>query len=416
MSDGPATTYGNDDFVPIILGTSVNAYNQARSLHEAFGIRSLALGRAALRETAHSSIIDVRAYRDFGSPEFVVATLKELAAEFPGRKRLLLANIEFYTNILIEHRAQLEDDYIIPLVHKPLADKLMDKTDFYRTCAELGVPHPETVVVRPDQSAEPTLGTDLPFGYPVILKPSDTDTYPRLQFEGKQKVYLVDDANQLRVLVDRVFSAGYTGDLLVQEYIAGDEQVMRVANTYSDRNGVMRFASLGQVVLTEYDPKMVGNNNAIISMADAELTESLRRLLDSVGYVGSANFDLMYDRRTRTSKVLEINLRQGATSYYTMAAGGNLTRCFVDDLVYGRELPDVVTTDERLWINVPYPVVLAYTPKALRSQVRAAARRGLTHTLRYAPDLSPARRVDLLRIDLRHTLDNVRYAKNRLNR
>ena len=409
-------TYGNDDFVPIILGTSVNAYNQARSLHEAFGIRSLALGRAALRETAHSSIVDVRAYRDFGSPQVVVATLKKLAAEFPGRKRLLLANIEFYTNILIEHRAELEDDFIVPLVHKPLADRLMDKTDFYRTCAELGVPHPATVVVRPESAADGTLGTDLPFPYPVILKPSDTDTYPRLQFEGKQKVYLVQDAGQLRSYVERIFAAGYAGDLLVQEYIAGDETVMRVANTYSDRNGVMRFLSLGQVVLTEYDPKMVGNNNAIISIADAELAESLRRLLDSVGYVGSANFDIMYDRRDGASKVLEINLRQGATSYYTMAAGGNLTRCFVDDLVYGQQLPEVVTTDERLWINVPYPVVLAYTPRALRPRVRAVARRGVTHTLRYAPDLSAARRVDLLRIDLRHTLDNVRYARNRLNR
>ena len=409
-------TYGNDDFVPIILGTSVNAYNQARSLHEAFGIRSLALGRAALRETAHSSIVDVRAYRDFGSPNFVVATLKELAREFPGRKRLLLANIEFYTNILIEHRAELEDEFIIPLVHKPLADRLMDKTDFYRTCAELGVPHPATVVVRPQSAADAALGTDLPFPYPVILKPSDTDTYPRLQFEGKQKVYLVQDAAQLRSYVERIFAAGYPGDLLVQEYIAGDETVMRVANTYSDRNGVMRFLSLGQVVLTEYDPKMVGNNNAIISMADEELAESLRRLLDSVGYVGSANFDIMYDRRDGASKVLEINLRQGATSYYTMAAGGNLTRCFVEDLVYGRDLPEVVTTDERLWINVPYPVVLAYTPKALRPRVRAVARRGVTHTLRYAPDLSAARRMDLLRIDLRHTLDNVRYARNRLNR
>lgn len=416
MTDAAWTTYGNDDFLPIILGTSVNAYNQARSLHEAFGIRSLALGRAALRETAHSSIIDVRAYREFGSPEFVVATLKKLAAEFPGRKRLLLANIEFYTNILIEHRAELEDDFIVPLVHKPLADRLMDKTDFYRTCAELGVPHPETVVVRPDQAGDTGLGADLPFPYPVILKPSDTDTYPRLRFEGKQKVYLVQDAAELRVLVDRVFSAGYVGDLLVQEYIAGDESVMRVANTYSDRHGVMRFASLGQVVLTEYDPAMVGNNNAIISIADAELTEGLRRLLDSVGYVGSANFDLMYDRRTGTSKVLEINLRQGATSYYTMAAGGNLTRCFVDDLVYEQDLPEVITTDERLWINVPYPVVLAYTPASLRGRVRAAARRGVVHTLRYAPDRSLARQLDLLRVDLRHTLDNVRYASNRLNR
>jgi D-aspartate ligase len=409
-------TYGNDDFVPIILGTHVNAYNMARSLHEAFGVRSLALGRFALRETAHSAIVDVRAYRDFDKPEFVVATLKALAAEFPGRKRLLLANIEFYSNILIEHRAELEADFIVPLVDATLASRLMNKTDFARTCAELDVPHPATVVVTPDTRLDASLGSDLPFEYPVILKPADTDSYPRIPFEGKQKVYLVQDAAELRTLVDRIYAAGYADDLIVQDHIAGDETVMRVANSYSDRHGRMRFLSIGQVALTERNLRLVGNNNAIITIDDERLATSIRQLLDGLGYVGAANFDVMYDRSDHTSKILEINLRQGASSYYTMAAGGNLTRCYVDDLVYGRELPAVTTTAERLWVNVPYPVVLVFAPRVLRARVRAVARSGVWHTLRYRHDRGLARLVDVARIDLRHTLDYVRYAKNRLNR
>lgn len=409
-------TYGNDDFVPLILGTNVNTYNMARSLHEAFGVRSLALGRFALRETAHSAIVDVRAYRDFDKPEFIVATLKALAAEFPGRKRLLLANVEYYANVLIGHRAELEDDFIIPLVGAQLAARLMNKTDFARTCAELGVPHPATVVVTPDSRLDASLGSDLPFAYPVILKPADTDSYPRIPFDGKQKVYLVQEAAELRTLVDRIYAAGYADDLIVQEYIAGDETVMRVANTYSDRHGRMRFLSVGQVALAERDPRWAGNYNAIITIDDQRLATSIRQLLDGVGYVGTANFDIMYDRRDDTSKILEINLRQGACSYYTMAAGGNLTRCYVDDLVYGRELPAVTTTAERLWVNVPYPVVLVFAPRALRARVRAVARSGVWHTLRYRHDRGIARLIDVARIDLRHTLDCVRYAKNRLNR
>lgn len=404
--------YGNDDFVPIIIGTGLNAYNIARSLHEAFGVRSLALGRVALRETAGSSILDVRAYRDFERPEFVVETLKRLVEEFPGRTRVLYATIEFYTNILVDHRDELGDDFVIPLVDKAHAARLMDKTDFYRTCEQLGVPHPATVVVPPGP-VDPGLGADLPFGFPVILKPSDTDTYPRLRFEGKQKVYLVPDAAELRAVATRIFAAGYAGDLVVQEYLAGDESVMRVVNTYSDRSGVMRFLSAGQVALTEWDPTQVGNNNAIVTTHDPALTEAIRRFLDGVGFVGSANFDVMHDRRTGVSKLLEINLRQGATSYYTMAAGGNLARLFVDEYVYGRELPQTVTTDERLWVNLPYPVLVRFVPKALRPRVRAAARRGRIHTLRYRPDLSWRRRVDIARIDLRHSLDYVRFRKVR---
>ena len=242
-------TYGNAEFLPIVLGTNLNTYNIARSLHEAYGVRTLALGRFPLRETADSRIVDVRTYRDFDDPERIVAVLRELAEEFPGRKRLLIANIEFYTNVVIAHRAELEHLYVIPLVGEDLAARLMNKTDFARTCAELGVPHPETVIATAADVDAPGFGEDLPFPYPLILKPADTDTYPRLRFEGKKKVYLVQDAAELRDVGRRIYAAGYTDDLIVQEYLAGDESVMRVVNTYSDRHGRLRFLSAAQIVL-----------------------------------------------------------------------------------------------------------------------------------------------------------------------
>ncbi|NTW41012.1 MAG: carboxylate--amine ligase, partial [Cellulomonadaceae bacterium] len=259
-------------------------------------------------------------------------------------------------------------------------------------------------------------GTDLPFEFPVILKPADTDSYPRIPFEGKQKVYLVHEAAELRAIAQRIYAAGYADDLIVQEYIHGDETVMRVANTYSDRQGRLRFLSIGQVALTERDPRFAGNNNAIFTIDDEQLAGSIRQLLDGVGYVGPANVDVMYDRRDGTSKILEVNLRQGASSFYTMAAGANLTRCYVDELVYGREIEPVTTTAERLWVNLPYPVALAFTPKALRRRVRSVARAGVWHTLYYRPDRSLARILEVVRIDLRHTLDCVRYSGARLNR
>ncbi|WP_265447720.1 hypothetical protein [Flexivirga meconopsidis] len=405
-------SYGNNDFVPIIIGTNLNAYNIARSLHEAYGVRSLALGRYPSRETADSQILEVRARTDFGDPDVVVQVLDTVATEFPGRKLLLLPTIEFYTNIVLERRAQLDPRYVIPLVDHDLAKRLMNKTDFYRTCDELGVPHPATVVVGPGP-VDRALGDDLPFPYPVILKPSNTDVYPRLSFAGKQKVYVVPDQTALREIAARIFAAGYDDDLIVQEYLAGDESVMLVANSYSDRHGSMRFASAGQVALTEYDPNLVGNNNAIISVRDDELVESLQRFLDGVGYVGFANFDVMSDERTGTRKLLEVNLRPGATAYYTMAGGGNLVRCAVEDLVYERPLPLEVTTAERLWLNVPYPVVLRYAPRGLLRRIRAAARAGRVHTLKYRPDSSRRRRIDIARVDARHTRDYLRFARRR---
>lgn len=415
-------TYGNEEFVPILLGTGLNAYNIARCLHQAYGVRTLALGRVALRETQHSSIISVRTTRGFDDAETIVRTLEELAAEFEDSatgtrpKLLLIPTIEFYTNVVINHRERLERHYLIPLVGRALADRLINKTDFYATCEALDIPHPITTVVTPAHRGDTGIGEALGFDYPVILKPSNTDIYPRLHFAGKQKIYLVPDAEALRTTAEMIFAAGYDDDLIVQQYIPGDETVMRVANTYSDANGALRFVSVGQVVLADQSPDKVGNYNAILTVRDDELTASLTTLLDSIGYTGMANFDVMYDRRDRTSKVLEINLRLGGASFYAMAAGGNIPERIVQDMVFGERLELEVTTDERLWLNLPYPLAWLYAPRSLRPRVRRAAHKGAAHTLWYRPDMSFGRIVNVLRVDLRYTLSTIKFARRGMNR
>jgi D-aspartate ligase len=408
--------YGDADFLPVVLGTNLNTYNIARSLHEAYGVRTLALGRAALRETAASAILDVRAYRDFDEPARIVEVLREIAAEFPDRKRLLIANIEHYTNVVLAHREELAELYLIPLTDAATAEKLMTKSQFARTCAELGVPHPQTVVVPAAEAAAPGFGEDLPFAFPVILKPSDTDTYPRLRFEGKQKVYRVPDAEALRSMAARILAAGYTEELIVQELLEGDESVMQVVNTYSDRHGRLRVCSAAQIVLGEYDPQYVGNYNAVVTIEDPALTASIRHLLDSIGYRGAANVDVMVDKRTGTAKLLEVNLRQGAASYYTTAAGANIARCYVEDLVHERELPEISSAPDRLWVNVPYPVVRLLAPRSLKPLVRRARKNGVTHTLHYAPDRSARRVLEVLRLDLRVTLGYLKNLRTRPGR
>ncbi len=415
-------TYGNEDFVPVVLGTGLNAYNIARCLHEAYGVRTLALGRVTLRETQHSSIISVRATRGFDDAETIVRTLEELAAEFAHAatgvrpKLLLIPTIEFYTNVVINHRERLEPHYLIPLVGRELADRLINKTDFYATCKALGIPHPITTVLTPAHRGDPGIGEALGFEYPVILKPSNTDIYPRLHFEGKQKIYLVPDASALRSVVEMIFAAGYDDDLIVQQYIPGDETVMRVANTYSDKHGALASVSIGQVVLADQSPDRVGNYNAILTVRDDELTASLTTLLEAIGYSGMANFDVMYDRRDNTSKLLEINLRLGGASFYAMAAGGNISQRIVQDMVYGEGPALHVTTEERLWLNLPYPLALMYAPRDLRSRVRKAARKGSAHTLWYRADKAPKRIINVLRVDLRYALSTVKFARRGMNR
>jgi D-aspartate ligase len=406
------------EFLPVLLGTGLGAYNMARQVHEAFGVKSLALGRARLRETSGSDIVEVLVPEKFDTESAIVTELlelgKRLTQERPDRKLLLVPLIEFYSNVVIANQQALGQYYLIPLPAAPLAEQLMNKTDFYATCARLGVPHPVTVVVNPDQADDKELGENLPFAYPVILKPSNTDIYPRLQFAGRQKVYLLETPTQVRDIAKRIFAAGYDDDLLIQEYLSGDESVMKVANTYSNKTGKMQFCTVGQVVLTEYNPTLVGNNNAIVPIEDPALTESLRTLLDSIGYIGAANADVMVDRETGEAKILELNLRPGATAYYTAAGGNNLARAYVEDLVFDQPVTPDAKPKAALWLNLPYCAAKFFAPPTTRNLLKGR-RRKARHTLRYAPDMSLRRRLNIARLNLDRMLDYAKYSKQRLN-
>jgi D-aspartate ligase len=122
---------------------------------------------------------------------------------------------------------------------------------------------------------------------------------------------------------------------------------------------------------------------------------------------------VMLDRRTGVYKLLEVNLRAGATSYYATAAGGSIARSTIEEYVYGRPVPEVVTTEERLLLNAPYPVVAWYVPASLRARVRAVPRRRRVHTLRYRSDRSLRRRMEIARLEARRTRDYIRFAKIR---
>ena len=45
-------------FLPILIGSDMNAYGMARAFYEAYGIKAVVIGRAHLTPTQNSSILD----------------------------------------------------------------------------------------------------------------------------------------------------------------------------------------------------------------------------------------------------------------------------------------------------------------------------------------------------------------------
>lgn len=384
----------NDTLLPIILGGDITTYSLARSFHEAYGIKSVAVSMLKSMMISHSSIIDNIVVPDMDSGEHFVERLLDIAGRFPGRQLLLMACGDWYVRMIVENRAALEPYYVIPYIQEDLLNRLVLKDSFYQICDQVGVPYPKTFVY--DCKVPQPL--DFDFNYPVIAKPASSAAYHYAKFEGKKKVFRFQSEAELRAMLDKLTQSGYDYKFLIQDTIPGPDYQMRILTAYCDRTGRARFFSSGHVLLEDNGAMGVGNPVAILNDINQEAMDNAKRLLEHVGYTGFANFDIKYDSRDGSYRFFEINTRLGRSNFYVTGSGFNVVKWIVEDLIEGRDFPEeVVVADntDSLYTVVPKSVLMDYIQDpVLKAQVQDLWRRGKVHDpLRYPGERNILRRL-----------------------
>ncbi|MCI8285351.1 MAG: hypothetical protein HFE90_08840 [Firmicutes bacterium] len=344
------------DFVPVILGGDITAYSLARSFHEEYGIKSVAVSMLKSVMISYSSIIENIVETDMDNGENFVRRLVEIAGRYPKRKRLLLACGDWYVRLIAENRDELESYYIIPYIGEELLNRLVLKNSFYDICEEIGVPYPETFVY--DCSDPKPL--DFKFSYPVIAKPASSAAYHYADFRGKKKVFCLETEAELSAMLKNLSESSYDYKFLIQDRIPGPDDNMRILTCYCDRFGKVRFFSSGHVLMEENTDMGIGNPVAIINDINTEIMENAKRLLEYVGYKGFANFDIKYDERDHSYRFFEINTRLGRSNYYVTGSGFNAVKWIVDDLIYEKDFDGetiVADNEDSLYTVVPKKVL-----------------------------------------------------------
>ena len=307
----------------------------------------------------------------FAQDTVFTATLLGLAAQHPGKTRLLVPCADGYTRLLARHADALRGAYRFACPPPDAVEALSDKQRFAAACRAAGLRTPQTAVFCPGGAVP-----DLPFGWPVIVKPADSDAWARCRFPGKRKVYLAGDAAALGAVLDAVCRSSYCGAILLQEYIPGPDTCLGVVNAYCARDGSVPWLVQGQPLLQERTPEGTGNYAAVLvepARQDTALLDTLRGLLQAAGWRGYANFDLKYDR-SGTPVLFELNPRPGRASFYCDAAGAPLAGPLVEDLLCHSPV-----TPPRLrpavWHTAPWCVVRRHCPSRLLLHRAALLRR-----------------------------------------
>lgn len=339
-------------FIPIIVGTNINAYNMAISFHEEYQIKPIIVGREPLPFTSYSNITDIQELNPgLHDPKVFVSFLLEVAGKYrtSNQKLLLIGTDDLYVQLIIEQREALESDFVFNYISEEIMTKVYLKKNFYELCLTHGIDIPTTYFhscLSNEEFKESIM-------FPVIIKPSDGVQYYRHPFEGLQKIYKVNSYEEINRIIKMVKASGYEEDLIIQDYIPGDDTTMWDAVYYADQKGRPQLITFAQVVLQERAMTAIGNYTALITRYNEEMMTKLTEFLVAIGYVGYGNFDIKYDERDGKFKVFEVNIRQGRSSYYITQCGHNMAKYLVDDLVFELERPLTYLNEDFLFTIVP---------------------------------------------------------------
>lgn len=378
----------NQKFIPVIIGADIGTYSIARSFYEEYHVISKIFSQEILGATNNSKIINQTTISNMNAKD-LVKELKDFAKSTKDTKKILLACSEWYVDIIVKYKDELEKSgYIIPFVDKKTLDHIVQKDNFYEICEKLKINYPDTIVVTKDNYKD----IEIPWEYPIIAKKSDTNTWHYATFEGKKKVFKINSYTELNDILNKVYSSSYKENFILQKMVKGDDSNMRVLTCYVNKEHEVIFSCLGQPILEEKTPGAIGNYVSIITREmDKGILDSAKKFLKEVKYVGFANFDIKYDPEEEKYKFFEINVRLGRSNFYMTASGANYTKYLVDEYIENKkEEKEVIAYNPWVYTIVPNCVIKKYVKdeNLVKEYLKLKKEKKYTHPLYYKEDMN----------------------------
>lgn len=301
----------------------------ARSLR-ACGVRVYALASErdapGVRSRYFHGVYKVPNGRD--EPERLRDRLLELRSAH-AQQPILFPTRDFDVVFLHEYRRALADSYSLPQPGNSPILRLMDKLELAAVASGKGIPTPRTVVCASAQDLARYI-TSLRF--PVVVKPRFAYEWRRKglwEKVGAAKAILVASPGELRTRYEQL--ADVSPEVLLQEYVAGDDSDIVVCGCYVNRAGELLGHFTGRKV--KQNPPLMGTGS-IVEAADVSAVVLLSvELLRAFGYAGLAEVEFKYDKTSGKYFMIEVNPRHWDQHELGRLVGVNLSWIAYQDIV-----------------------------------------------------------------------------------
>ena len=384
-----------NDIKVLIIGTDINAYYMSRCYHELTGKKADLIGKAPMAFTSVSNITNIKIEDNLWDSKVFVETLINYANEQKSEEKILLIGTnDNYVKLIIENKSLLEKYYVFNYSDINIVNNLLIKEKFYQTYKNMGLDMPKTYIYKCNQNDDINKIKENFNEYPIIIKPSDGVEYHHLE-ETLDKVYKAKSEEELEKIILKIEKAGYKNNLIIQEFIPGDDSALFDSIFYVGKNKKAQIATFAQIGLQEHTPTGIGNCTVLVNGFDEhgykeELVYKLKEFLEKIGYQGFCEFDMKYDSRDGKYKVLEINPRQSRSGYYVAACGHNLVQYLIDDLILNKEKEFKIIKEKLVLSFVPKKIIKKYIQnKILKKEINNLIKnKKIVNPLKYSKDSS----------------------------
>lgn len=216
------------------------------------------------------------------------------------------------------HKDELKELTGVLMPDRSIFEKGYDKNYLMAICKENGFPHPLTVDMAKMRSLDEKDLKEFP--YPGLLKPNRTS--------GGRGMTLVNSIEEL-IDVYPLIHDQY-GECHLQQYIKEGGRQIKV-QVMTDNEGEPKYTSV--IWKQRYYPVNGGSSCCNITIDNPEIARICGKVLQTIGWIGFADFDLIENPDTGELLIMEINPRipacvrsvfKSGMDYATMIADATL--------------------------------------------------------------------------------------------
>jgi D-aspartate ligase len=284
---------------------------------------------------------------DENRPSEFLDRLLEIGRQL-GRPAILIPTSDETAQFVVDQTEPLGRQFIFPKNSPAMIARLVSKKGMYEMALEHDVPTPVTLFPQ-------SLGDVKAFlpkiTFPVMLKGIYGN---RLELRTRKKMVIVHSAEEL-IENYSAMEDPEIPNLMLQEYIPGDDDQIYIFNGYFDRRSRCLAAFTGHKI--RQFPVHVGCASLGVCRSNDVVAQTTIRFMEAIGYQGILDIGYRYDPRDGQYKVLDANPRVGQAFRLFVAENDmDVVKSLYLDLT-GQDQFSIVPREGRRWLIEDFDVI-----------------------------------------------------------